>query len=73
MKRSYKVIGLKCANCSAKIEKKVNELAGVSAATVNFMTTKMVVEFDDAMEAEIIPAIEKIVFEVEDGATLKRC
>lgn len=73
MKRSYKVIGLKCANCSAKIEKKINELPGVSEATVNFMTTKMVVEFDDAMEGEIIPAIEKIVFEVEDGATLKRC
>ena len=48
MKKVFKLEGLGCANCAAKIEKAVSKLEGVSSASVNFMTTKMVIEADDA-------------------------
>ena len=44
MKKTYK-IEVDCANCAAKMEDAANKTAGVSNATVSFMTQKMKVEF----------------------------
>jgi len=38
VKKEYILEGLDCANCAAKIEKKVNEIDGIDAATMNFVT-----------------------------------
>ncbi|MFA6941409.1 MAG: heavy metal translocating P-type ATPase [Clostridiaceae bacterium] len=58
--------GLDCANCAAKIEKKVNSLKGVSHASLNFATKKLAIttngqddDYDFVSEAiKIIKAIE---------------
>lgn len=38
IKKEFILEGLDCANCAAKIEKKVNELNGIDAASMNFVT-----------------------------------
>jgi Cu+-exporting ATPase len=38
--------GMQCASCAAAIENSLNEVEGVSKATVNFATEKAYVEFD---------------------------
>jgi Cu+-exporting ATPase len=38
--------GMTCASCAARIEKKLNRLDGVAAATVNFATERAAVDFD---------------------------
>lgn len=53
MKKTFKLEGLDCANCAAKIEAAVQKIPGVTAATVNFMTLKMTLE----AERENMPAI----------------
>lgn len=53
MKKSFKLVGLDCANCAAKIETAVQKIPGVTSATVNFMTTRMTLE----AEREDMPAI----------------
>ncbi|MCI8331870.1 MAG: heavy metal transporter [Clostridiales bacterium] len=53
MKKSFKLVGLDCANCAAKIETAVQKITGVQTATVSFMTTKMTIE----AEREDMPAI----------------
>ena len=45
MKKSYK-IEVDCANCAQKMEDAANTVAGVTKATVSFMTQKMNVEFE---------------------------
>ncbi len=45
-KDTFKVSGMSCASCSSRIEKTVNNIDGVSKATVNLVTEKMQVEFD---------------------------
>lgn len=64
MKKTYVLEGLDCAHCAAKIETAVSKLEGVSAASVNFMTTKMVIEADvermDAIEAAAIKTVRKL-------------
>ena len=49
MKKTYK-IDVDCANCANKMEEAAKNTAGVKDATVNFMTLKMIVEFEAAQE-----------------------
>lgn len=45
--RTFAIEGMSCASCAQTIEKAVNKLPGVSQATVNLATEKMVVAYDD--------------------------
>ena len=51
MKKTYK-IDVDCANCANKMEQAARKTAGVKDATVNFMTLKMNVEFEEGQEPE---------------------
>lgn len=51
MKKTYK-IEVDCANCANKMEEAANKTNGVKNAVVNFMTQKMIVEFEEGYEAK---------------------
>jgi copper chaperone CopZ len=70
MKKKFILEGLDCANCAAKIEKAINELDGVKEATVNFMTTKMIIEGEDEKMPLIIEEAQKIVKKIEPDTTM---
>ena len=53
MKKSYK-IDVDCANCANKMETAANNTDGVKSATVNFMTLKMIVEFEEGQDPKSI-------------------
>ena len=53
MKKTYK-IEVDCANCANKMEAAARGTAGVQAATVNFMTQKMIVEFAEGQEPKAV-------------------
>ena len=53
MKKTYK-IDVDCANCANKMEEAAKKTAGVKAATVNFMTLKMIVEFEEGHEPKAV-------------------
>lgn len=72
MKKKFILEGLDCANCAAKMEKAINELDGVKEATVNFMTTKLVIDGEDEKMPTIIAEAEKIVKKIEPDTTMKK-
>lgn len=72
MKKKFILEGLDCANCAAKMEKAINELDGVKEATVNFMTTKLVIDGEDEKMPTIIAETEKIVKKIEPDTTMKK-
>ena len=53
MKKTYK-IEVDCANCANKMEQAAKKTAGVKDAVVNFMTLKMIVEFEDGAEPKTV-------------------
>lgn len=63
MKKTYK-IEVDCANCAAKMERSVQKVEGVTAASVNFFTQKMTVETDrdslDNIMQEVIRLCKKV-------------
>ena len=54
--KQYNVTGMSCAACSARVEKAVNAVSGVTSCSVNLLTNSMGVE-GDVPESEIIKAV----------------
>ncbi len=61
VKETYAITGMSCAACSARIEKKLNTLDGVTAS-VNLATEKATVEFDTekASTALVIKTVKNL-------------
>ncbi len=55
--KQYDVTGMSCAACSARVEKAVSKVPGVTSCSVNLLTNSMGVE-GTASPAEIISAVE---------------
>ena len=53
MKKTYK-IEVDCANCANLMEDAAKKTEGVAGAVVNFMTQKMIVEFEDGREPKAV-------------------
>ena len=70
MKKNFKLEGLDCANCAAKIEKNVKKLDGVKDATVSFFAQKLVLEADDEKFDEIVKEVAALVHRVEPDCTM---
>ncbi|NLJ57998.1 MAG: heavy metal transporter [Tissierellia bacterium] len=65
MKKVFKLRGLDCANCLAKMERKISKLKGVKEVTSNFFTEKIIIEADEDRAVEIETAASKIIKKYE--------
>lgn len=65
MKKTYK-IEVDCANCANLMENAAKKTSGVQSATVNFMTQKMIMEFEEGREPkEVMKDVLKTCKKVE--------
>ncbi len=66
MKKVYN-IEVDCANCANKMEEAARRTPGVQDATVNFMTLKMNVEFEEGQDPHaVMQQVRKNCKRVED-------
>ena len=70
MKKVFKLEGLDCAHCAAKIEERVSKLEGVKSVVINFMTTKMTLESVDENIGDIVEKVKKLINEVEPDVNM---
>lgn len=71
MENKYKVKGLQCGNCAAKMEKAILKIPGVESARVSILTGRMII----ASSVDFGPIEEealKIMNGLEPGITFKR-
>ncbi|WP_418552014.1 heavy metal translocating P-type ATPase [Prevotella sp.] len=72
-KKTIAVIGMACAGCAANVERRLNELEGVSSAAVNFAARTALVEYDpkvitpQMMKDEIIKAGYDLVIDKDES------
>lgn len=64
--KQYAVTGMSCAACSARVEKAVSKVEGVTSCSVSLLTNSMGVE-GEFTDAAVIEAVEKAGY----GASLK--
>lgn len=70
MKKIFKLEGLDCAHCAAKIEERISKLEGVKSVVINFMTTKMALESADENIEEVVEKVKKLINEVEPDVNM---
>lgn len=78
-KKTIAVIGMACVGCAANVERRLNELNGISSAAVNFAARTALVEYDpkvitpQMMKDEIIKAgYDLVIDEDESVAAIER-
>lgn len=59
MTKKYK-IEVDCVNCAAKMEEAINKINGINKATINFMMSKLIIDFEENTD------IDKILLFVEN-------
>jgi len=72
MKKVFRLEGLDCAHCAAKIEERVSKLEGVKSVVINFMTTKMTLESIDENIGEVVEKVKKLINEIEPDVNMVR-
>jgi len=72
MKKTYRLNGLDCANCAAKIQDGIRKLDGVSSATVNFMTTKLIIEGEEDKMDGIVASAKTIIKKLEPDVVMAK-
>ncbi len=70
MTKKFKLQGLDCANCAAKVERTVGKIKGVEDSNVDFMTCKMIIDIENDSE-ELINSIKSAVLKVDKNIIIK--
>lgn len=65
MEKVYRLDGLDCANCAAKIERSVQQIKGVEQAQVDFMSTKLTIVAPEKDIERISDEAKEIVYKLE--------
>ena len=71
MKKKYKIEGLDCANCAAKIEEALGKLDGVESVSVSFLSEKVKFDLADDIDLEdLIAKSNEIADKIEPGSKI---
>ncbi|EHJ00948.1 heavy metal translocating P-type ATPase [Clostridium sp. DL-VIII] len=72
IRKEFILEGLGCANCAAKMEKRISELDEVNSASVNFLTKTLILEIKEASRVEeIVEMITNIVTSIESHVKVR--
>lgn len=71
-KKAFLLMGLDCANCANKIERRVVDIPGVKSTTLNFAAKKLMLEAEaEASNPVILEKVRQIVARIEPGVEVK--
>ncbi len=70
MKKTYKISGVDCANCAAKMEQQISKLPGVKACSLSFILQKLTIDAEREMHGQIHGKAGEIVRKIDHGATI---
>lgn len=72
MIKKFRLEGLDCANCASKIENAIRKSEIIESATVDFMTSKLVIETDEGKMQEAVEVSKDIIRKMEPDIVVKK-
>ncbi len=72
MRKSFKLQDLECANCAAKMEAAIAKIPGVNSANISFMTSKLVIDADDARFSDVLDEAQHAITAIEKDCVILR-
>lgn len=70
MTRNFVLSEIDCANCAAKIERKICKIKGVQNASVAFFTKKVTITASEADFERILTEARTVIRKIEPGCEL---
>lgn len=70
MKKVYKMSGVDCANCAAKMERQIGKLDGVNSCSVNFILQKLTLDADESRFDSILEQASAICKKIDREAMI---
>lgn len=70
MKKIYKMQNVDCAHCAMKMQNEISKIDGVSSASVNFLTQRLTIEFDESKQNEILKLAIKACKKIDSDAEI---
>ncbi len=71
MKKSYKLVGLDCANCAQKMEDGIKKIKGVQDANVSFIMQKLTLTAEEDQFQDILNQVVKVCKRVEPDCEIQ--
>ena len=65
MKKVIRIEHLDCANCAAKLERALQQVAGVTEASVSFMTQKIVIKGEEAGFDQVLENVKATIKKID--------
>ncbi|MEE1356858.1 MAG: cation transporter [Clostridia bacterium] len=65
MTKTYKIIGVDCANCAAKTEARILKIKGVNDCSISYMTQKLYLEADDERFESVLQEVLRVIKKYE--------
>ena len=65
MKKVFHLKDLDCANCAAKMEAAINQIDGITKATVSFMTQRLTIECEADQMDEMVQKAQRAISKIE--------
>ena len=72
MIKKFRLEGLDCANCASKIENGIRKIEIIENVTVDFMTTKLLIEADESNMAKAIELSKNMIKKMEPDIVVKK-
>lgn len=70
LKFEFYLDGLGCANCAAKMEKRINELEEVNFATIDFVNKKLIIDTEEKNYNNVSKKAEEIIKSIESHVNI---
>ena len=68
MEKTFKITGMTCSACAARIERAMKKIDGVEETAVNFAAEKLYITYNEEniSEDSIVSAIKKAGYDIDD-------
>lgn len=70
MKKIFKMQNVDCAHCALKMQNEILKIEGVSHASLNFLTQRLTIEFDENRQEEILEKAQKACKKIDSDALI---
>ena len=70
MKKIYKMQNVDCAHCAMKMQNEISKIEGVVSASLNFLTQRLTIEFDESKAVEILEQARKACKKIDSDAEI---
>lgn len=71
MKTTFRIKELDCANCATQLENSIGKIKGIESVSINFMTEKMILEYNEENKEEIMKKVKKTIKKEEPDVKLE--